>query len=81
MGGSPPALVRAVAAPRYHSLLLMQDERDNIAQQSQALETHVPHGYITVLEMLLGLFEGRTASALRLQGAAFCHASPRSEAK
>lgn len=25
--------------------------------------------------MLLGLFEGRTASALRLQGAAFCHAS------
>lgn len=39
----------------------------------------VPPCYNTSLEMFIGTFEGRKASALQLLGVAFCHTSPRPE--
>lgn len=39
----------------------------------------MPPCYMTLLEMFMGIFEGRMASALQLLGTAFCHTSPRPE--
>lgn len=66
MGGSPLALRRLEQLTHYHIAarsFLKQDCTDDISLPSWALGTQVPPCYIRFLEMFMGTFEGRMASA------------------